>query len=91
MRFRADSTFCIVSAISLSSKRAKRFVGQTLPMLVEGLGEDEDGNPVIAGRTYREAPEVDGLVFASGTATPGARVLVHIDEAADYDLFGTLV
>ena len=75
----------------IASKRAKRFVGQTLPMLVEGLGEDEDGNPVIAGRTYREAPEVDGLVFASGTATPGDRVLVHIDEAADYDLFGTLV
>ena len=75
----------------IASKRAKRFVGRTLPMLVEGLGEHEDGNPVIAGRTYREAPEVDGLVFASGTATPGDRVLVHIDEAADYDLFGTLV
>ena len=75
----------------IASKRARRFVGRTLPMLVEGLGEDEDGNPVIAGRTYREAPEVDGLVFASGTATPGDRVLVHIDEAADYDLFGTLV
>ena len=29
-------------------------------MLVEGIGEDEDGNPVAAGRTYREAPEVDG-------------------------------
>lgn len=25
IRFRADSTFCIVSAISLNSKRAKRF------------------------------------------------------------------
>ena len=75
----------------VASKRAKRFVGQTLAMLVEGLGEDEDGNPVIAGRTYREAPEVDGLVFAAGTATPGDRVLVHIDEAAEYDLFGTLV
>ncbi len=75
----------------VASKRAKRFVGKTLPMLVEGLGEDEDGNPVIAGRTYREAPEVDGLVFAAGTATPGDRVLVHIDEAAEYDLFGTVV
>lgn len=75
----------------IASKRARRFVGRTLPMLVEGLGEDEDGNPVIAGRTYREAPEVDGLVFAPGEATPGERVLVHIDEAADYDLFGTLV
>jgi ribosomal protein S12 methylthiotransferase len=74
----------------IAAKQAKRFVGRTLPMLVEGTGEDEDGDPVVAGRTYREAPEVDGLVFARGTATPGERVLVHIDEAADYDLFGTV-
>lgn len=75
----------------IAAKRAKRFVGQTLDLLVEGTGEDEDGDPVVAGRTYREAPEVDGLVFARGRATPGARVRVHIDETADYDLFGTVV
>ncbi len=75
----------------VASKQARRFVGRTLPMLVEGLGEDEDGAPVFAGRTYREAPEVDGLVFARGTAEPGSRVIVHIDQASGYDLFGTLV
>ena len=75
----------------IASKQARRFVGRTLPMLVEGMGEDEDGAPVVAGRTYREAPEVDGLVFARGTAQLGARVAVRIDQAADYDLFGTLV
>ena len=74
----------------IAAKQAKRFIGRTLPMLVEGLGDDEDGNPVVAGRTYREAPEVDGLVFARGAANPGERVPVHIDGAADYDLFGTL-
>jgi len=75
----------------IAAKQAKRFVGRTLPMLVEGAGQDEDGDPVVAGRTYREAPEVDGLVFARGTATPGDRILVRIDETADYDLFGKLV
>ena len=75
----------------IAAKRAKRFVGETLPMLVEGIGEDEDGDPVLAGRTYREAPEVDGMVFARGRAAIGDRVLVHIDEAADYDLFATVV
>lgn len=75
----------------IAAKRAKRFVGRTFPMLVEGTGEDEDGNPVVAGRTYREAPEVDGLVFARGVASPADRVLVRIEETADYDLFGTLV
>ncbi|MFN0148718.1 MAG: 30S ribosomal protein S12 methylthiotransferase RimO [Dehalococcoidia bacterium] len=75
----------------VAAKQAKRFIGRTLPMLVEGSGEDEDGLPVAAGRTYREAPEVDGLVFARGQAAPGSRVLVRIDETAEYDLFGTIV
>jgi len=75
----------------IASKLARRFVGRNLPMLVEGVGEDEDGMPVIAGRTYREAPEVDGMVFARGTAEPGSRIVVHIDSAAEYDLFGTVL
>ncbi len=75
----------------IAAKQAKRFVGRTLPMLVEGIGEDEDGNPVVAGRTYREAPEVDGLVFATGSAEPGSRVRVKIESSAEYDLFGSLM
>lgn len=74
----------------ISAKQAKRFVGKTLPMLVEGIG-DAEGQPVVAGRTYREAPEVDGLVFAEGQAQPGDRVLVRIEESGEYDLFGSLV
>ncbi|MCC6266120.1 MAG: 30S ribosomal protein S12 methylthiotransferase RimO [Dehalococcoidia bacterium] len=75
----------------IAAKQARRFVGRELDFLVEGTGEDEDGAPVIAGRTYREAPEVDGLVIARGMATMGKRVRVRIDEAADYDLFATVV
>jgi ribosomal protein S12 methylthiotransferase len=75
---------------AIAAKQAKRFIGRTLPMLVEGTGEDEAGDPVVAGRTYREAPEVDGLVFARGVAEPGSRVQVRITDAAEYDLFGVL-
>ena len=75
----------------IAAKRAKGFVGRRLEMLVEGLGEDEDGAPVVAGRTYREAPEVDGMVFARGTAVVGEKVVVDIEDAAEYDLFGTIV
>ena len=75
----------------IASKQAKRFIGRTLPMLVEGTGEDEDGGLIAAGRTYREAPEVDGLVFARGSAKVGSRVDVRITDAVDYDLFGTVV
>ena len=73
-----------------SAKQAKRFVGKILPMLVEGTG-DADGRPVVAGRTYREAPEVDGLVIAEGQAGPGDRVLVRIEGSGEYDLFGRIV
>ena len=75
----------------IAARQAQRFVGRDLPMLVEGLGEDDDGDPVVAGRTYREAPEVDGLVIVRGAAEPGSRVLVHIDEASGYDLFGAVI
>jgi len=74
----------------IAGRRAKRFVGRTLPMLIEGTGEDEDGAPVVAGRTYREAPEVDGLVIAYGQGQPGEIVKVRIEAASGYDLFGTL-
>ncbi|HEX6031593.1 MAG TPA: 30S ribosomal protein S12 methylthiotransferase RimO [Tepidiformaceae bacterium] len=74
----------------IAVRQARRFVGCELDLLVEGTGEDEDGDPVVAGRTYREAPEVDGLVFASGWAEPGSKVHVRITEASEYDLFGEL-
>ncbi len=75
----------------VSARRAARFVGRELDLLVEGTGEDEDGRPVVAGRTYREAPEVDGLVFARGRAATGERVRVRIEDAGVYDLFGRVV
>jgi ribosomal protein S12 methylthiotransferase len=76
---------------AIAANRSKRFAGRHLPMLIEGMGEDDDGNPVVAGRTYREAPEVDGLVIARGIAATGACATVRIEESAGYDLFGVLV
>lgn len=75
----------------IAAKQARRFIGRTLDLLVEGTGEDEDGAPVVAGRTRREAPEVDGMVFARGTARVGDKVPVRIEEASEYDLFGRVL
>ena len=75
----------------IARKNAARFVGRELQLLVEGEGEDEDGKPVVVGRTYREAPEVDGMVVAYGSAEPGGFVTVRIDASGDYDLFGVIV
>jgi hypothetical protein len=42
------------------------------------------------GRTYRDAPEVDGLVIIDGLAPIGEIVPVKITGAMEYDLEGTV-
>lgn len=63
-----------------------RFVGKTLDVLIEGIQEDG----MLVGRSYRDAPEIDGLVFVSGDAPLGEIVSVQITgTVGDYDLIGT--
>ncbi|MFO3796779.1 MAG: radical SAM protein, partial [Anaerolineales bacterium] len=57
------------------------FVGQTLPILVEGK---ERG--ISIGRSYRDAPEIDGLVLVEGNLPENAIVPVRINGAMPYDL-----
>ena len=61
------------------------FVGKKLDILVEG----NDRNLSI-GRSYRDAPEIDGLVIAEGKAQIGQIVPVQILGAMAYDLTGKL-
>ena len=77
----------------LSAAKNQGQVGRRLPMLVESEpGQStEDGDPIIAGRTYREAAEVDGLVFALGEANPGEFRTVEIVEALGHDLWAVVV
>jgi ribosomal protein S12 methylthiotransferase len=75
----------------ISRDRARRFVGRTLEALVEGTSTDENGVTQVIGRTFRDAPEVDGLVFARGEARLGAKALVQVEASGDYDLFGSVV
>jgi ribosomal protein S12 methylthiotransferase len=71
---------------SISLARNQRFLGQTLPVLIEGC---TDG--IAVGRSYRDAPEVDGLVFAEGEAQVGEIVPVKITGAMTYELSGVVV
>ncbi|MBC8334958.1 MAG: 30S ribosomal protein S12 methylthiotransferase RimO [Anaerolineales bacterium] len=61
------------------------FVGKTLDVLIEGF---DDG--IAIGRSYRDAPEIDGLVLIEGEAEIGAMVPVRITGAMAYDLTGVL-
>ncbi|MGI8424611.1 MAG: 30S ribosomal protein S12 methylthiotransferase RimO [Chloroflexota bacterium] len=72
----------------ISAAHNQRFIGQTIQVLVEGQAE---GRGQLIGRTYRDAPEVDGFVLFSGTARRGDLAAVQIAGAGPYDLFGAQV
>jgi ribosomal protein S12 methylthiotransferase len=68
---------------AISLKRNQAQVGRTLAVLIEGQG---DG--LTLGRSYRDAPEIDGMVILEGNAPVGQFVPVKIDGALTYDLSG---
>ena len=72
----------------ISLAKNQRFVGKTLTTLIEG-NDPEQG--ISVGRTYRDAPEVDGLVIIEGTVPAGEMVPVKITGAMEYDLHGTVM
>ena len=82
------------SAISLKKNQA--LVGQTLDVLVEGHGAGEDesgadtGDVISLGRSYRDAPEIDGYVLVEGELPLGEIVPVRITGATTYDLLATV-
>jgi len=67
----------------ISLEKNQEFVGQTLDVLVEGEGEG-----ISLGRSYRDAPEIDGLVIIEGRLPIGEIVPVVINGALAYDLTG---
>jgi ribosomal protein S12 methylthiotransferase len=78
---RLDELMALQQPISLARNQA--LVGRTLEVLVEGHGDD-----ISVGRTYRDAPEIDGLVIIPGELPLGARLPIVIDGAMTYDLTG---
>lgn len=59
------------------------YVGKTLDVLVEGRDKG-----IAIGRSYRDAPEIDGLVFIEGDADIGDIIPVKITGGMVYDLTG---
>jgi ribosomal protein S12 methylthiotransferase len=70
---------------SISLERNQAFVGKTLDVLIEGQG---DG--ISIGRSYRDAPEIDGLVIVENDVPVGEMVPVRISGAMVYDLTGVV-
>lgn len=78
---------------TIALERNQRWVGRYLDVLVEGTGKSKlsRGHRVfLVGRSFRDAPEVDGQVRAWGRAEVGTIVRVKITHATPYDLWGVL-
>jgi len=80
-------------AQSISHASNREMVGREVDILVESREptQSASGEPVVVGRTYRDAPEVDGLAFLKGTYAMGQMVRARVDGALPYDLLCTPV
>jgi ribosomal protein S12 methylthiotransferase len=81
---RHDRLMALQQRISLEKNQDQ--VGRTLDVLVEG-----EGDGLSVGRSYRDAPEIDGLVLLPGDVAVGEMVPVRISGAMEYDLIGDVV
>lgn len=71
----------------ISLEKNSRLIGTVQKVIIEGYSPDED---IYIGRTYRDAPNVDGLVFVECDyeLISGTIVDVLIKDAGPYDLIG---
>ncbi len=77
----------------MSRQRLKRFVKRTLDVLVDEVHGDDEGMMVRAvGRSFADAPEIDGRVLIRPHASlrVGEIVRVRITRADDHDLHGSV-
>ena len=74
----------------ISAQTASRMVGKKMSVLIEGYLYEED---IYIGRTYMDAPKVDGNVFvrAEEEMISGDIVPVYITGASEYDLMGDVI
>ncbi|WP_204478362.1 30S ribosomal protein S12 methylthiotransferase RimO [Aeromonas veronii] len=72
----------------VSIRKLARKVGQELTVIIDEV--DEEG---ATGRSFADAPEIDGLVYLNGETglKPGDMVKVRIDESDEYDLWASLI
>ncbi|ORJ62202.1 30S ribosomal protein S12 methylthiotransferase RimO [Geothermobacter hydrogeniphilus] len=74
----------------VSFRRNRELVGRIEPVLIEGYSEETD--LLLQGRSVRQAPDVDGMVYITdGQANVGDIVPLRITDSSEYDLIGEIV
>ncbi len=75
----------------ISLQKNQALIGKTLDVLIEGQGIVEGSSEMISlGRSYRDAPEIDGMVIVEGDLPDGEISPVMITGAMTYDLTGII-
>ena len=72
----------------ISEEINQAWEGKEIEVLVEGRDEEQEN--IAWGRSYREAPEVDGMVFVEGdlNSRPGDMVRIKVSQGFTYDMVG---
>ena len=70
--------------------QAEEMIGREVLVMIEGKVADEDA---YVGRTYRDAPNVDGLIFihTEEELMSGDFAKVRVTQALEYDLIGEMI
>jgi ribosomal protein S12 methylthiotransferase len=82
----------VAQQVSLIRNRA--MVGREIDVLVESASTGRRSDVAagfVVGRSYRDAPEVDGLVLLEGAHAPGDFVRARVTQALAYDLVASPV
>ncbi|MBQ6550289.1 MAG: 30S ribosomal protein S12 methylthiotransferase RimO [Lachnospiraceae bacterium] len=81
---------CMKLQQEIAFHKAETLTGQILTVMIEGYLPDEG---VYAGRTYMDAPEVDGMIFIRSfrELMSGDFVRVYVDGTSGYDLTGEVL
>lgn len=74
----------------ISLKKNQKYIGKKLKVLVEYIEHSKNNRKKIVGRSFRDAPEIDGQVYISldEHILPGQFIDVKITDCDEYDLFG---
>ncbi len=74
----------------ITEKKNESFLGKELQVLIDGFSEEF---PVPLGRSYAQAPEVDGVIYVQSEepVREGEMLQIKVDRVEGYDLVGSVV
>ena len=80
--------------LDISEERSSLFHGNELKVLIENI-DRQDGELVAVGRSFRDAPDIDGVVILSGIEgkkiKPGDFIRAEIEDSIANDLYGKVI